>query len=201
MSGMRNDDGKGRERGVEYVDGCGDRDAAAPSAGQAARRRILMAGAGIAALPIAGLVHAQTSSPAPLPGIGMMPGIPPAPLPPLDPNVQAFARGREVRVGRVQVMLPLLADNGHSVSLKVTVESPMTAADHVKAIALVSSRNPEPNMARFFLGPRAGRAEVSTRVRLAGSQRVMAVAEMSDGTFWVGSRDIVVTHSACVDES
>ena len=165
------------------------------------RRRLLLAGAGIAALPLADFVSAQTSSPLQLPGIGMMPGIPPAPLPPLDPNVQAFARGREVRVGRVQVALPLLADNGNSVSLKVTVESPMTAADHVKAIALVSSRNPEPNMARFFLGPRAGRAEVSTRVRLAGSQRVMAVAEMSDGTFWVGSRDIVVTHSACVDES
>jgi sulfur-oxidizing protein SoxY len=158
-----------------------------------ARRRLLIACAGLAALPLANRASAQAP--------GQLPGIPGAPLPPLDPNVQAFARGREVRVGRVQVVLPLLADNGNSVSLKVTVESPMTAADHVKAIALVSSRNPEPNMARFFLGPRAGRAEVSTRVRLAGSQRVMAVAEMSDGTFWVGSRDIVVTHSACVDES
>lgn len=119
----------------------------------------------------------------------------------LDPNVLAFARGGELREGRVRVVMPLLADNGNYVALRVTVESPMTAADHVRHIALISSRNPEPNMARFTLGPRAGRADIATRVRLAGSQRVTAVAEMSDGSYWVGSRDIVVTQSACVDES
>jgi len=119
----------------------------------------------------------------------------------LDPNVLAFARGGELRVGRVRVVMPLLAENGNYVSLRVTVESPMTAGDHVRRIALISSRNPERNMARFTLGPRAGRADIATRVRLAGSQRVTAVAEMSDGSYWVGSRDIVVTQTACVDES
>ena len=119
----------------------------------------------------------------------------------LDPNVLAFARGALVRQGRVKLTLPSLADNGNSVPLRVVVDSPMSANDHVRAIALISSRNPEPNIARFTLGPRAGRADISTRVRLAGSQRVMAVAECSDGTFWMDSREIVLTISACLDES
>jgi sulfur-oxidizing protein SoxY len=119
----------------------------------------------------------------------------------LDPNVLAFARGAEVRRGRVRLTMPPLADNGNTVSLRVVVDSPMTPQDHVKVIALVSSRNPEPNMARFYLGPRAGRADIATRVRLAGTQRVMAVAEMSDGSFWMDSHEIVVTMSACLDES
>ncbi len=119
----------------------------------------------------------------------------------LDPNVLAFARGTEVRRGRVRLTMPPLADNGNTVSLRVVVDSPMSPQDHVKVIALVSSRNPEPNMARFYLGPRAGRADIATRVRLAGSQRVMAVAEMSDGSFWLDSHEIVVTMSACLDES
>ena len=119
----------------------------------------------------------------------------------LDPNVVAFARGAQVRRGRVRISMPPLADNGNSVSLRVTVESPMSAEDHVRTIALISSRNPEPNMARFHLGPRAGRADISTRVRLAGSQRVYAVAALSDGSFWLDSHEIVVTLSACLDES
>jgi sulfur-oxidizing protein SoxY len=119
----------------------------------------------------------------------------------LDPNVLAFARGAEVRRGRVRLTMPPLADNGNTVSLRVVVDSPMTPQDHVKVIALISSRNPEPNMARFYLGPRAGRADIATRVRLAGTQRVMAVAELSDGSFWMDSHEIVVTMSACLDES
>lgn len=119
----------------------------------------------------------------------------------LDPNVLAFAGGAPVRRGRVHLTMPPLADNGNSVSLRVVVDSPMTATDHVQAIALISSRNPEPNMARFYLGPRAGRADISTRVRLAGSQRVLAVVRMSDGSCWLDSHDIVVTLSACLDES
>ena len=79
--------------------------------------------------------------------------------------------------------------------------SPMTAADHVKAIHLVSDRNPVRNMASFFYGPWSGRAELSTRVRLAGSQYVTAIAEMSDGSFWMDRSRVQVTLSACLDES
>ena len=94
---------------------------------------------------------------------------------------------------------PRLADNGHSVPFKVSVESPMTAADHVRSVTLLSERNPRPVMANFHMGPHAGRAIVATRVRLNGSQRVLAVAQLSDGSFWSGSAEVEVTESACLD--
>ena len=111
------------------------------------------------------------------------------------------AEGAEPRRGRVKLEMPVLADNGNSVPMKVSVESPMTEADHVKLIRLVSERNPEREMAVFYLGPRAGAAEVTSRVRLAGSQVVTAIAEMSDGSQWMATAHVQVTLSACVDES
>ena len=109
--------------------------------------------------------------------------------------------GATVRPGRVKVDTPRLADNGHSVPLTVSVESPMTAADHVRSITLLSERNPRPLMAMFYLGPKAGRAEVATRVRLNGTQRVLAVAQISDGSYWSGTAEVEVTESACLDMS
>ena len=111
------------------------------------------------------------------------------------------ANAQTARRGRVKLELPVLADNGNSVPMKVTVESPMTEADHVKVIRLVSERNPERQMAVFHFGPRAGAAEVTSRVRLAGSQTVTAIAEMSDGSQWMDTAHVQVTLSACVDES
>jgi len=107
--------------------------------------------------------------------------------------------GATVRPGRVKVDTPRLADNGHSVPLTVSVESTMTAADHVRNITLLSERNPRPLMATFYLGPKAGRAEVATRVRLNGTQRVLAVAQISDGSYWSGTAEVEVTESACLD--
>jgi len=115
--------------------------------------------------------------------------------------VQQITGGAPVRAGRVTVDTPRLADNGNSVPLKVSVESPMTAADHVRSITLLSGRNPRPVMATFHLGPQAGRAEVATRVRLNGTQRVLAVAQLSDGSFWSGDAEVEVTESACLDAS
>jgi sulfur-oxidizing protein SoxY len=109
--------------------------------------------------------------------------------------------GAPVRAGRVKVDTPRLADNGHSVPLTVSVESPMTAADHVRSITLLSERNPRPLMATFHLGPKTGRAEVATRVRLNGTQRVLAVARLSDGSYWSGTAEVEVTESACLDMS
>jgi len=119
----------------------------------------------------------------------------------LDPLVRSLAGGAPLRRGKVTLVLPQLADNGNSVPIRITVDSPMTPADHVKSIHLYSERNPVPNMANFYLGPRAGKAEINSRVRLAGSQRVTAVAKLSDGTFWYDAAPIVVTLSACLDES
>jgi len=103
--------------------------------------------------------------------------------------------------GRVQLEIPVLADNGNSVSLRVGVDSPMTAADHVKSIHLFAPRNPRPNLANFYFGPGAARAQVSTRIRLSGSQGVIAVAALSDGSFWTATADVAVTVSACWDAS
>jgi sulfur-oxidizing protein SoxY len=122
-------------------------------------------------------------------------------LRPLEPILGALTKGVPVRTGRVTLDLPQLADNGNAVLLKVSVESPMSATDHVKSIHLFSNRNPVAEMANFYLGPRAGRAQIVTRVRLAGSQTVTALAVLSDGTFWMDSAPIVVTLSSCMDES
>jgi sulfur-oxidizing protein SoxY len=120
---------------------------------------------------------------------------------PLDPLVRSVTNGAPVRKGKVTLVLPQLADNGNSVPIRITVDSPMTEADHVKSIHLYSERNPVRNMANFYLGPRAGKAEINSRVRLAGSQSVIAVAKLSDGSFWYDAAPIVVTLSACLDES
>ena len=102
-------------------------------------------------------------------------------------------------LGRVRLDVPPLVENGNSVTLTVAVDSPMTPADHVRAIAVFNERNPQPNVAVFRFGPRAGRAAVTTRMRLATSQRVVAVAELSDGSFWSASADVIVTLAACVE--
>jgi sulfur-oxidizing protein SoxY len=104
------------------------------------------------------------------------------------------------RPGKVKLDIAPLIDNGNAVPLTVTVDSPMTEADHVRAIHVFTERNPQPNVLSARLGPRAGRASVSTRVRLADSQTVHAVAELSDGSFWSGSADVVVTVAACLED-
>ena len=109
------------------------------------------------------------------------------------------ATSASVRPGRVTLEIPRLADNGHSVAVRVDVASPMTAADHVKRIVLLSERNPRPVMATFHLSPRVGKAEIITRVRLNGTQRVVAVAELSDGSYWSAMATVEVTESACLD--
>lgn len=103
------------------------------------------------------------------------------------------------RAGKVTLELPPLVENGNLVAIKVSVDSPMTAADHVKAIHLIAEGNPQPNIVSFFLGARAGRADIGTRIRLANSQRVWAIAQMSDGTFWSGHADTLVTLAACTE--
>jgi sulfur-oxidizing protein SoxY len=104
-----------------------------------------------------------------------------------------------VKPGRVALDLPPLVENGNSVPLTISVDSPMTEADHVKAIHVIVEKNPQPYVASFHLGPHAGRATVSTRIRLADTQTVVAVCEMSDGSFWSGSADSVVTIAACTE--
>ncbi|HZV63974.1 MAG TPA: SoxY-related AACIE arm protein [Telluria sp.] len=113
--------------------------------------------------------------------------------------IKAFTGGAVPRTGKVALDVSLLVDNGNTVPITIRVDSPMTAGDHVAAIAVFNERNPETGVAVFTLGPRAGKAEVSTRIRMATSQKLVAVARMSDGSFWQHSAEVVVTLAACIE--
>jgi sulfur-oxidizing protein SoxY len=113
--------------------------------------------------------------------------------------LEAVARGRTVNDGRVSLELPRIADDGNVVSMSVRVDSAQTEADHVRVIHVFSEQNPVPVIVRFFLGPVVPRAEVATRIRLARSQLVRAVAEMGDGSLWSAAVQVEVTISACGD--
>lgn len=108
--------------------------------------------------------------------------------------------GARMTQGRVKLDIPPLVENGNTVPCTITVQSPMTAADHVRAIHVFNEKNPQPNVISVKLGPRAGRAVVSTRIRLSDTQHVTAVAEMSDGTFWSDSVSVLITLGACLED-
>jgi sulfur-oxidizing protein SoxY len=106
-----------------------------------------------------------------------------------------------VRTGKVKLDIPPLVENGNTVPMTVRVDSPMTANEHVKSIHVFNEKNPQPNIGNFYIGPSAGRAQVSTRIRLADTQKVVAIARLSDDSFWSASVDIVVTLAACTEEA
>ncbi len=113
--------------------------------------------------------------------------------------VAAFAGGKPVRDGRVLLAIDPLVENGNTVPVTVTVQSAMTAADHVQRIALFTPRNPQPDVIVFHLGPHNGQARVSTRMRMATTQPVLALALMNDGSVWRHSVEVVVTLAACLE--
>lgn len=113
--------------------------------------------------------------------------------------IRRFSGDNPIRPGRVSLDLPPLVDNGNTVPLSVSVESPMTEEDHVRRIGVFNEKNPQPNVVTLHLRPGAGRAQVSTRIRLADTQRITAIAEMSDGTYWSASADAIVTLAACLE--
>jgi sulfur-oxidizing protein SoxY len=115
--------------------------------------------------------------------------------------IEPLTQGARVLEQDVKWVAPVLADNGTLVPVTVQVQSPMTPQDHVTHVYLLSQRNPVTRMAVFHLGPWNGRAEVSTRLRLAGTQQVVALARLSNGEFRYGQMEIIVTESACVDAS
>ena len=120
--------------------------------------------------------------------------------PSLDEAINSFTGGASVRDGRVKFEISPLVENGNAVPVSVEVEIPMTAADHVKRIALFNERNPQADVVVFHLGPRSGRARVATRIRLAASQTVVALAETSDGAFWSARAKVIVTLAACIED-
>ena len=150
-----------------------------PDEGRISRREVLAVGAGAFALLLVRPARATPES--------------------MAAAIRSFAGDAVVRKGRVALDIPALVENGNSVSLRVTVESPMTPDDFVKTIAIFNERNPQPNVANFHLTPRSGRAEVSTRIRLGDSQTIVALAQLSDGSFWSDQAELVVTLPACVE--
>ena len=119
----------------------------------------------------------------------------------LPQNVQAAIEklrgGRTVLEGRITLRLPTIAENGNTVPLSISVESPMTAADHVKAIHIFATSNPTPEVAVFHLTPAMGRAAVDTRIRLGQTQDVVAFAEMADGNLFMARAEVKVTIGGC----
>lgn len=105
-----------------------------------------------------------------------------------------------VHTGKVKLDIPPLVENGNTVPITVSIESAMTADDFVSSIHVFNEKNPQPNIGSFHIGPYAGRAQISTRIRLADSQKVVAIARLSDGSFWSASADVVVTLAACTEE-
>jgi sulfur-oxidizing protein SoxY len=151
------------------------------------RRRFLVTAGGVAA------------------GLGLGPLLPVEPARPAPAAMQEAIRRvvgwARLNTGKVKLELPPLVENGNAVPLAVSVESPMTEADHVKTIHVFTEKNPQPDVVSFRLGPRAGRARVATRIRLADTQAVVAIGELSDGSFWSDRAEIVVTLAACLEDA
>ena len=142
-----------------------------------ARRRVLTAGAGLVLSVVVRPARAED----------------------LAAAVASFTGGAAVSPGKVKLDIPALVENGNTVPVTVSVDSPMTATDRVATIAIFNEKNPERGVAVFSLGPRAAKASVSTHIRLAASQKLTAIARMSDGAYWSAAVDVVVTLAACID--
>ena len=119
----------------------------------------------------------------------------------ITPLIARVTGGKPVERGGVEIEIPALAENGNSVPAHIKVISPMAPEDYVSAIYIFAERNPRPHVATFHLGPRSGRAEVATRIRLAGTQTVTVIAALSGGRFRRGDTQVLVTSGACLDES
>lgn len=119
--------------------------------------------------------------------------------PTLESAVLAWAGAATPRPGRVSLLIDELVENGNAVPVTVRVDSAMTSAEHVTEIALFNQRNPQREVAVFQLGAHNGRAEVSTRIRLATSQRLVALARLNDGSVWQHQVDVLVTLAACIE--
>jgi sulfur-oxidizing protein SoxY len=105
-----------------------------------------------------------------------------------------------LREGKVTLDVPPLVENGNTVPLTVSVESPMTSDYYVKAIHVFNEKNPQPHIFNAWLSPTNGRAVVATRIKLADAQKVVAIAETSKGEFWTAQAEVIVTIAACIED-
>jgi sulfur-oxidizing protein SoxY len=117
----------------------------------------------------------------------------------LEQAVLKFTGGARPQTGKVTITLAKLVDNGNAVPLEVSVDSPQQAGNFVSQIAIFNERNPQREVAEFELSPDSGIAQVSTRIRLATTQKIAAVAKLSDGSWWMQTADVIVTLAACLE--
>jgi sulfur-oxidizing protein SoxY len=144
-----------------------------------ARRAVLAGGLAVTVLPLAS-AHATPDA--------------------MAAAIKEVTGGAPVRAGKVTLDITPLVENGNAVPLTVSVDSPMTEQDHVKAIHIFNEKNPQPHVFDAKLGPLNGKAEIATRIKLNDSQKVVAIAELSNGEFVSASADVIVTLAACVED-
>ena len=113
--------------------------------------------------------------------------------------IRGFTGGASPTEGRMHLEIAPLVENGNAVPITVDVDTLMTPTDHVKAIAVFNERNPQRDVVVLTLGPRCGRGRVATRIRLATSQKLVAVARMNDDSYRQHTVDVIVTLAACVE--
>jgi len=137
-------------------------------------------------------------------GIGLTSALPlePASATPamLEEAIRNVIGEANLQTGKITLEVPPLVENGNTVPVTIIVDSPMSTADHVKAIHVFNEKNPQPHVISITLGPRAGKARIATRIKLADTQRIVGIAEMSDGSFWTGEANVIVTIAACVED-
>lgn len=143
------------------------------------RRRMLLAGAALLALP-------PTRAGATKPEVAAA--------------IRALTGGAPLRQGRIKLDIPLLVENGNAVAMTITAPEALPPAERIRSLHVFAEGNPNPNVINAFFGPRSGRPGLSTRIRLATSQTVIAVAACADGSFWTDSVELLVTLAACIDE-
>lgn len=145
------------------------------------RRNVIAAGAGLLALSLAAPARATPQE--------------------MEKAILAFTGGVTPKEGRVTVDIPVLLESGASVPTKVSVDSAMRGDDFVSAIAVFNERNPQPNVAIFHFSERSGKALAQTRIRLGDSQKIVAVAKMRDGSYFMGFIGVIVTLPACAEDA
>ena len=130
-------------------------------------------------------------------GLNMIPGTAFADAKSTEDAMMKFTGGKKPKTGKVKLDLPEIAENGNTVPIGLEVESPMTASDYPKALHVFAEKNPTPYVASFFFTPASGKAKVSARMRMAKTQNIIAVAEMSDGSVYMGKKEVKVTIGGC----
>jgi len=144
------------------------------------RRDVLALGAGSAALALIGEIEPAAATPQEA-----------------AETIAKFTGGKTAEKGKISIDLPEIAENGNTVPLTISVESPMTADDHVTDIIVVAEGNPRAGLATFHLTPLSGRAEAATRIRLAATQNIVVVAKTSKGQFFTQQKPVKVTIGGC----